>query len=117
MMTSNSYEAQGYLAHLGLNHNPFPVVPDNTRIFLSGRVEQIVAEIVHGIISRKGFMMLTGDIGLGKTTISRRIISILEEKGIETALVLHTSLQDAELLREINRDFGIKTPVDQQQTG
>ena len=103
----------GYLAHLGLSHNPFPVVPDDTCIFLSGRIEQIVAEIVHGITTRKGFMMLTGDVGLGKTTISRRIISILEEKGIETAVVLHTSLQDAELLREINRDYGITPLLDQ----
>ena len=107
-MTSLISEDSGYLTHLGLSHNPFPVVPDDTSIFLSGRIEQIVAEIVHGVVARKGFMMLTGDIGLGKTTISRRIISILEEKGIETALVLHTSLQDAELLGEINRDFGIK---------
>jgi general secretion pathway protein A len=108
MMTSLISEDTGYLTHLGLSCNPFPVVPDDTSIFLSGRIEQIVAEIVHGVVARKGFMMLTGDIGLGKTTISRRIISILEEKGIETALVLHTSLQDAELLGEINRDFGIK---------
>ena len=108
MMTSLISEDSGYLTHLGLSCNPFPVVPDDTCIFLSGRIEQIVAEIVHGVVARKGFMMLTGDIGLGKTTISRRIISILEEKGIETALVLHTSLQDAELLGEINRDFGIK---------
>lgn len=109
MITSLITHDSGYLSHLGLSHNPFPVVPDDTCIFLSGRIEQIVAEIVHGVVARKGFMMLTGDIGLGKTTISRRIISILEEKGIETALVLHTSLQDAELLQEINRDFGIET--------
>jgi general secretion pathway protein A len=112
MMTSLVSEDSGYLTHLGLSHNPFPVVPDDTSIFLSGNIEQIVTEIIHGVVTRKGFIMLTGDIGLGKTTISRRIITILEEKGIETALVLHTSLQDAELLREINRDFGIKEPPD-----
>ncbi len=110
-MTETTSADTGYLTHLGLSHNPFPVVPDDTCIFLSNRIEQIVVEIVHGIKTRKGFMMLTGDVGLGKTTISRRIISILEEKGIETALVLHTSLQDAELLREINRDFGIDSPL------
>jgi general secretion pathway protein A len=112
MMTSLIPEDSGYLTHLGLSHNPFPVVPDDTTIFLSGNIEQIMAEIVHGVVARKGFMILTGDIGLGKTTISRRIISILEEKGIETALVLHTSLQDVELLREINRDFGINEPYE-----
>lgn len=111
-VASTPPEESGYLSHLGLSCNPFPVVPDESSIFLSGRIEQIVAEIVHGISARKGFMILTGDIGLGKTTISRRVISILEQQGIETALVLHTSLQDAELLREINLDFGIKDPDD-----
>lgn len=109
MMTSLLSQDFGYLDHLGLSHNPFPVVPDDTSIFLSQAIEQTVVEIVHGVMARKGFLMLTGDIGLGKTTISRRIISILEEKDVETALVLHTSLQDAELLQEINRDFGIES--------
>lgn len=115
MMTSLISQDSGYLDHLGLSHNPFPVVPDDASIFLSQRIEQIVVEIVHGVAARKGFMILTGDIGLGKTTISRRIISILGEKGIETALVLHTSLQDAELLQEINRDFGVNPSRTQEE--
>ena len=50
-------------------------------------------------------MVLTGDVGLGKTTISRRILSVLEEKGIETSLCFHTSYQDVELLREIDKSL------------
>ncbi len=98
-----------YLDYFGLEYNPFPVAPDNENFYLSEYVDQILTELVHGIITRKGFMILTGDIGLGKTTISRRIISILEEKGVETSLVLHTFYQNVELLREINKDFGLYT--------
>jgi len=109
MTTSAAYKELSYLDFLGLDHNPFPVAPDDENFYISEHIDQILAEMVHGIISRKGFMVLTGDIGLGKTTISRRILSVLEEKGIETSLCFHTSYQDVELLREINRDFGIRT--------
>jgi len=109
MKTSAAYKELSYLDFLGLDYNPFPVAPDDENFYISGHIDQILAEIVHGIISRKGFMVLTGDVGLGKTTISRRILSVLEEKGIETSLCFHTSYQDVELLREINRDFGLKT--------
>jgi len=101
-------EELNYLAFFGLDFNPFPVAPDDENFYFSEHIDQIVTEIVHGIVTRKGFMILTGDIGLGKTTISRWIMNILEKKKIETSLVFHTTFQDVELLAEINRDFGIK---------
>ena len=109
MKTSEAYEELSYLDFLGLEYNPFPVAPDDENFYFSDHIYEILSEIIHGIISRKGFMVITGDVGLGKTTISRRILSVLEEKGIETSLCFHTSYQDVELLREINRDFGINT--------
>jgi len=102
-------ESTPYLNFFGLNQNPFPVAPDNLNFYISDNIDQILSNLVHGIVSRKGFMVLTGDIGLGKTTISRRIINILEKKGVETSLVFHTTYQDVELLKEINRDFGLKS--------
>jgi general secretion pathway protein A len=96
-----------YLSTFGFHQNPFPVAPDDACFYRSNTIEEIIAEIVHGVEARKGFIMLTGEVGLGKTTISRRIISILGSNGVNTALVLHTNLQEIELLRAINRDFGI----------
>jgi general secretion pathway protein A len=97
-----------YLSFLGLEQHPFPVAPDDEHFFISEHIDRIISEIVHGVLARKGFLVLTGDIGLGKTTISRRIIGLLEKQQVETSLLFHTSLQEIELLREINRDFGIK---------
>lgn len=111
MSTNRMNDELPYLEYFGLAYNPFPVAPDNENFYLSEHIDQILSDIVHGVITRKGFMVLTGEIGLGKTTISRRIISILEEKGVETSLILHTFYQDVDLLREINRDFGLE--VDQ----
>lgn len=107
----------GCMAHLGLRHNPFPVAPDDANFYLSATIEEVVAEIVHGVCARKGFIILTGDVGLGKTTISRRVISILGTKGVTTSLVLHTSLQEVELLRAINHDFGLSTADADQNMG
>ncbi len=109
MKSDITNEELQYLDYFGLKYNPFPVSPDNVNFYLSEHIDQILTELVHGIVARKGFMVLTGEIGLGKTTISRRIINILEEKGVETSLVLHTFYQDVELLREINKDFGLYT--------
>lgn len=98
---------QPYLRALGLQRNPFPMAPDATGFFISRRNETIVAEILHAIESRKGFMVITGEVGLGKTTLSRRILTKLEDRGIQTALVFNTFRQGTELLKEINKDFGI----------
>jgi general secretion pathway protein A len=98
-----------YLDYFGFSCNPFPVVPDYEKLFLSDHIDMIISELVHGIQARKGFMVLTGEIGLGKTTVSRKIVSILEEKNVESSLIFHTLYKNPELLREIVRDFGVHT--------
>ena len=100
-------EQLSYLKALGLGKHPFPVAPDDESFFMSEHIEQIIAEVEHGILARKGFMVISGDVGLGKTTITRRILNNLTSRGVNTSLVFHTSLKDVDLLREINRDFGI----------
>jgi general secretion pathway protein A len=107
MNTVLAKEEQGCLAYFGLCHNPFPVVPEEDNFYFSGHIEQILSEIIFGINARKGFMVLTGEVGLGKTTISRRIMNVIEKQGVETSLVFYTGFQDVELIREINRDFGL----------
>ena len=106
-----------YLNAFGLHHNPFPVAPDDSCLYLSETIDEIITEIVHGVIARKGFIMLTGEVGLGKTTISRQIISLLTNEQVSTSLVLHTNLQETELLKAINRDFGIVCDGDDGSLG
>lgn len=108
MKAAQATKEYDYLDFFGLQHNPFPVAPDTENFYISAQIDEIITEIVHGIDSRKGFMVLAGEVGLGKTTIGHRVMGILEEKGIETSLVFHTTYQDVELLNEINRDFDLK---------
>lgn len=98
---------QFYLNVLGLHRHPFPVAPDEEHFYVSDHIDQVVTELVHGIQARKGFMVLGGEVGLGKTTLTRRILSLLAAHQVRTSLVFHTSLKDVDLLREINRDFGL----------
>jgi len=104
---ADAVSVQPYLRSFGLQSNPFPVVPDATGFYMSRRNETIVTEMLHAIESRKGFMVITGEVGLGKTTLSRRMLMELEKRGIQTALVINTFHQEADLLHEITRDFGI----------
>ena len=100
-------DGMAYLKTLGLSQHPFPVAPDDRHFYDCSYIEQIITELVHGIMARKGFMVLSGEVGVGKTTITRRILRFLAAQGVLTSLVFHTSLKDVDLLREINRDFGL----------
>ncbi|MBF0270800.1 MAG: AAA family ATPase [Magnetococcales bacterium] len=100
-------ESEAYLRFLGLKRNPFPVAPDADVFFLPTRIDTLITEVLHCIHTRKGFLMITGEVGLGKTTVSRRVLRTLDETRVETALVFNTFIQGTALLEEINRDFGI----------
>lgn len=96
-----------YLQSLGLEHAPFPVTPDQDGFFFSPSLTQQFAELCHFIELRKGFMLVTGDVGVGKSTLARLLLTKLEADGVRTALVFNTFLQGSDLLRAIIRDFGI----------
>lgn len=95
------------LRTLGLSQNPFSMAPDTVNFYSSSHVEAVIVEVLQHVETRMGFALLCGEVGLGKTTISRRILHELDGRGIQTALVFNTFYQGAELLREINKDFGV----------
>ncbi|PTD97619.1 ExeA family protein [Pseudothauera lacus] len=96
-----------HLQLLGLSRHPFPTTPDAEAYFHTDLLEGELAEAVHCVLERKGFVVVTGEVGLGKSTLARRMIATLEAQGCAVALVLNTFLRERELLREINRDLGL----------
>lgn len=94
-------------ASLGLSRNPFPPTPDAGSYFFTPRLEEDFAEVAHCIEARKGFVLLTGEVGLGKSTMVRRLLDTLKDKNCRSALVLNTFLQDSALLSAIQSDFGL----------
>jgi general secretion pathway protein A len=101
-----------YAAALGLTSNPFPVTPDEINYFFTPQNEAIYEEVSHFIAMRKGFLLLTGEIGLGKTTLLRRLLAAFDRTKYNTALILTSFLDQAELLETIARDFGLQLPTD-----
>ncbi len=101
------FDEARYLAFGGLTRNPFPMAPDDSGFFSTAHIEKIISSFLQAVLSRKGFMLFTGEIGLGKTTITRRIISKLEAHEVQTALILNPIYQENDLLAAINKDFGI----------
>ncbi len=96
---------------LGLTRNPFPPTPDAACYFYTENLSRDFAETLHCIRSRKGFLLLTGEVGLGKSTFVKNLMETLRSDDTAVALVLNTFLQGSALLEAINDDFGLAPAV------
>lgn len=97
-----------YEAFFGLKEKPFNLTPDPRFLFLSEKHKEAFAHLLFGIKNRTGFVMVSGEIGTGKTTICRTLLSRLDPN-TEVAFIFNPCLSPLELLRKINEDFGIET--------
>jgi general secretion pathway protein A len=95
-----------YLERFGLREEPFRLTPDPKYLYRGEQYERALVELRYGIDQRKGFMVLTGEVGTGKTTICRALLDSLDPD-TKTALVLNPTLSTEELLRTIIQDFGL----------
>lgn len=100
------------LQSLQLVRDPFPVTPDYESYFFSERLRARYEDLLSAVALRKGFVLVTGDVGVGKTTLTRLLINALQGQGTRTALVINTFVQGQALLRVINRDFGLDANAD-----
>jgi len=94
-----------YLDFFGLRENPFNVTPDPRFLFFTPRHQEALDNLLYGIEERKGFLVLTGEVGSGKTTLCRALLNRLPAH-VRTALVLNPALSDTQLLRAILDDLG-----------
>lgn len=100
-----------YLDFYKLREMPFAITPDPAFLFLSNTHQSVIDKILHGIRSRMGFILLTGEVGTGKTTLCRSILDSLDGEA-ETAYIINPSLSGKELISNILNDLGIKCPPD-----
>lgn len=100
------------LTTLGLVRSPFPPAPDAGSYFFTPHLQEQFAEVRHCIEARKGFVLLTGEVGLGKSTLVRRLLDTLPEGQTCSALVFNTFLQGSALLAAVVRDFGLEPEAD-----
>lgn len=95
-----------YKSFFGLKERPFNVTADPNFLFFSKKHREAFDHLIYGIKERKGFLEITGEIGTGKTTLCRALLSQLDEK-TKTAFILNSNLPEMQLLLAIVTDLGL----------
>ncbi|MFC1480284.1 ExeA family protein [Candidatus Omnitrophota bacterium] len=95
-----------YLEFYGVKENPFNVTSDPNFLYLSHTHKEALNHLLYGINQRKGFVEITGEIGAGKTTLCRALLTQLDAT-TKTSLIFNSNLPETQLLEAILNDFGI----------
>jgi len=96
-----------YKEFYGLRANPFNVNPDPRYLFLTRHTEEALACLTYGIQSRKGFVLLTGEVGTGKTTLINKLLEWLRLQQVATAFIFNSRLNVPQFLDYMMADFCI----------
>jgi len=95
-----------YLDFYGLREKPFNPTPDPKFLYLTPSHREALAQILYGVQEGKGFIVLTGEVGTGKTTLIQTLLRRLDEK-TEVAYIFNSKLPFDSLVEYMLRDFGI----------
>jgi general secretion pathway protein A len=98
-----------YAAYFGLTREPFSIAPDPRLLFMSERHREALAHLLYGVQGGGGFVLLTGEIGTGKTTVCRSFLDQVPEH-CKLAYIFNPKLTVAELLETICHEFGVEVP-------
>src|SRR5438046_1728321 len=96
-----------YKEFFGLRANPFNVNPDPRYLFLTRHTEEALACLTYGIQSRKGFVLLTGEVGTGKTTLINKLLEWLRAQEVSTVVIFNSRMNVPQFLDYMMADFGI----------
>ena len=97
-----------YKAFYGLKRNPFEITPDPSFLFPTGRHNEALASLYYGVRRHKGFVVLTGEVGTGKTLLLRCLLQALKKsRDVAYAYVFNGRLSPVEFLQYIVTDFGL----------
>jgi general secretion pathway protein A len=96
-----------YKEFFGLRANPFNVNPDPRYLFLTRHTEEALACLTYGIQSRKGFVLLTGEVGTGKTTLINKLMEWLRMQQVATAFIFNSRMDVPQFLDFMMADFGV----------
>jgi len=102
-----------YRKFFGLRENPFNVNPDPRYLFLTQHTEEALASLTYGIRNRRGFVLLTGEVGTGKTTLVNKLLDWLHRQHLPTAFIFNPRLSVQDFFEFMMADFGI--PCDARQ--
>jgi len=97
-----------YKAFFGFTENPFNMSPDPSFLFRSAQHEEALANLIYGVQSRKGFVVLTGEVGTGKTTMLECLRDFLSSQQVTYASLFNSRLTVEQFFEMIAYDFGLR---------
>ncbi len=98
-----------YLKYFGLNERPFGLTPDPQFYFETETQREALSHLAFLLGQKEGFALIYGDVGLGKTTLSRIFLSSLDDNMYNTALILNPIMDKDEILKMIAKELGLET--------
>lgn len=97
-----------YNAYFGFTENPFNLSPDPAFLYRSEQHEEALANLIYGVQSRKGFIVLTGEVGTGKTTMLECLRDFLDAQGIEFAFIFNSRITPEQFFEMIAYDLDLR---------
>jgi general secretion pathway protein A len=97
-----------YNAYFGFTENPFNISPDPEFLYRSPQHEEALANLIYGVRSRKGFIVLTGEVGTGKTTMLECLRDFLDSQRIEFAFIFNSRLTPEQFFEMMAFDFDLR---------
>ncbi|NNC55686.1 MAG: AAA family ATPase, partial [Pseudomonadales bacterium] len=94
-----------YLDFFGLHEKPFSIAPDPRYLYMTEQHREAMAHLMFGIGDEGGFILLTGEIGTGKTTICRGLLNQLPDD-VDIAFIINPRLSANEMLQSVCDDLG-----------
>lgn len=99
-----------YKKFFGLTRNPFEISPDPFFFYGSAQHNEALANIFYGIRAHKGFVVVTGEVGTGKTLLVRCLLDSLDHNQVAFSYVFNTRLNEEEFIRYIMQDLSLPVP-------
>jgi general secretion pathway protein A len=103
-----------YKKFFGLRENPFNVNPDPHFLFLTQATQEAWSCLTYGIQCRRGFILLTGEVGTGKTTLLNKLLSWLHKQRIANSFIFNPGLEPSQFVDYMLADFGLNCETRQK---
>src|SRR5215831_14859843 len=99
-----------YKSFFGMQACPFGSSPDPQFLYVMPQIRETLASLQYGIAARKGFAVMTGEVGTGKTTLLKTVLTRFDSDRVSSAFVFNPRLDVLDFLEFVLTDFGI-TPI------